>query len=140
MSETADILRYTGRIISERGLRTKRQFAGPDGSLILVAAIYVATHGKQPDVFEFDEDLSITFIASSPDAMQAIRAFSDALDTEPPVTEIAPGHEVPDYIEHVSHWAESGTAFCKRPPTTTRVMYQLNVAADTLDAQQTLAA
>ncbi|MFF9787100.1 DUF6197 family protein [Streptomyces nigrescens] len=140
MPDTANILRYTARIISERGLHTGPQFAHPDGSLDICAAIYLAAHGKQPDDFATDEERSTTFIECSADAMQAIQAVSASLETTPPVTEITPGHEVPNHIEHVSNWASRRTAFRRRPPTTARVMYQLNVAADAIDAQQTLAA
>lgn len=140
MPETADILRYTARILNERGLHTGDQFAAPDGSLDICAAVYVAAHGKQLNVFAFDEDLSIGFIECSAEAMQAIRAISDALDTTPCVTPIVPGHEVPDYIEHVSNWAATIPVFGTRQPTTAEVIGRLTHTADALDRPQALAA
>lgn len=134
MPETARILRYTTRIISERGLRTRRNFVGPTGDIALSAAIYLAAHGKELNVFRFDEDLSIGFIQCSAPAMQAIRAISNALGTEPPVTEITARHEVPDHIEHIEHWTAHGTTFDKHAPTTARVMALLERTADALDA------
>lgn len=140
MPETAAILRYTARILTERGLHTGDQFAAPDGSLDICAAIYVAAHGKDLKVFTFDEDLSIRFIECSAPAMEAIKAVSHGLDTEPCVVPIAPGHEVPDHIEHVSNWAATIPVFGTRQPTTAEVIGQLLRTADTLDAPQTLAA
>lgn len=139
MPETAAILRYTARILTERGLHTGDQFEAPNGALDICAAIYVAAHGKNLRVFAFDEDYSIGFIECSADAMQAIRALSDALDTEPTVTEIAPGHDVPDHIEHVSTWAMFGTAFTGTP-NTSEVISRVLRTADALDTPQTLAA
>ena len=140
MPATASILRYTARILSERGLHTGDQFAAPDGSLDICAAIYVAAHGKELKVFAFDEDLSIRFIECSAEAMQAIRAVSDHLDTAPCVTPIAPGHEVPDYIEHVSNWAATTPVFATRQPTAAEVIGRLLRTADAIDAPPALAA
>ncbi|MFE1767275.1 hypothetical protein ACFW81_24035 [Streptomyces angustmyceticus] len=140
MPETAAILRYTARILTERGLHTGDQFAAPNGSLDICAAIYLAAHGKQLRVFTFDEDLSIGFIECSAPAMAAIRAVSDHLDTAPCVTPIAPGHEVPDYIEHVSNWAATIPVFGTRQPTASEVVSRLLRTADALDAPQALAA
>lgn len=140
MPETAAILRYAARILTERGLHTGDQFAAPDGSLDICAAIYVAAHGKELKVFAFDEDYSIGFIECSADAMQAIRAVSNGLDTEPCVTPIAPGHEVPNYIEHVSNWAATIPVFGTRQPTTAEVIGRILRTADALDTPQHLAA
>lgn len=140
MPETAEILRYAARILTERGLHTGDQFAAPDGSLDICAAIYIAAHGKQLNVFAFDEDLSIGFIECSAPAMQAIRAVSDELDTAPCITPIAPGHDVPDYIEHVSNWAATVPLFATRQPTTSEVIGRILRTADHLDAPRTLAA
>lgn len=140
MSETASILRYTARILTERGLHTGDQFAAPDGSLDICAAIYVAAHGKQLNVFSFDETLSIGFLECSAEAMQAIRVLSAGLDTEPCVTPIVPGHEVPDYIEHLSNWAATIPAFGTRQPTAAEVIQHLVRTADALDTPQALAA
>ncbi|MFI0156152.1 DUF6197 family protein [Streptomyces lydicus] len=140
MPETADILRYAARILTERGLHTGDQFAAPDGSLDICAAIYIAAHGKQLRVFTFDEDLSIGFIECSAPAMAAIRAVSDHLDSTPCFTPIAPGVVVSDYIEHVSNWAATIPLFGTRQPTTAEVIGQLLHTADALDTPHTLAA
>ena len=140
MSETASILRYTARIITERGLHTGDQFEALDGSLDICAAIYVAAHGRALNVFRFAEDLSIGFIECSAPAMAAIRAVSDALDSAPCVTPICPGHEVPDYLEHVSNWAATVPLFGTRQPTTAEVIDRLLHTADALDTTQPLAA
>ncbi|BCK73957.1 hypothetical protein Srufu_079100 (plasmid) [Streptomyces libani subsp. rufus] len=140
MPETADILRYAARILTERGLHTGDQFAAPDGSLDICAAIYIAAHGKQLQVFAFDEDYSIGFIECSAPAMAAIQAVSRGLDTAPCVTTVAPGHDVPDYIEHVSNWAATTPVFAARPPTTSEVIGRLHRTAAALDTPRALAA
>lgn len=103
------VLRRAVRIINERGLHTGDQFATTDGyGLDVCAAIYLAAQPAGTEIpaeFYTDEDASIRLITASAAAMAAIRAVSDRLNTQPPVTEIAPGVEVNDYIEHVSHWA-----------------------------------
>ena len=104
---TPTVLRRASDRINQRGLWTGDQFIEPSGRRIDVcAAIYLAAEGGFiPDEFRTDEDAAIRLIECSAPAMQAIRAVSDHLDTQPPYTEIAPGIEVCDYIEHVSHWA-----------------------------------
>ncbi|MEU7435698.1 MULTISPECIES: hypothetical protein [Streptomyces] len=140
MLETAAILRYAARILTERGLHTGDQFAAPDGSLDICAAIYVAAHGKELKVFAFDEDYSIGFIECSAPAMAAIRAMSDHLDSAPCFTPIAPGVVVSDYIEHVSNWAATIPVFGTRLLTTDEVIGRILRTADTLDAATALAA
>ncbi|GGU62070.1 hypothetical protein [Streptomyces lavendofoliae] len=107
------------------GLHTGPQFAapGPRPCLDLCAAYYlVAEGGPVPLEFYSDETASIRLIECSAGAMQAIRSLSAALDTEPPVTTIAPGVDVPDYIEHVSHWAATPAIGEQRPPTESEVI------------------
>lgn len=141
MSEIADILRYTARILAERGIHTGPQFAAPDGSLDICAAIYLAAYGKQPAEFETDEDYSTTVIELSYEARQAIKALSASLPTEPPTVESAPGYEEPSHLEHVSRWASTGQFPDEQPPTLTEVINHLARAADALDSTpQSLAA
>lgn len=106
MPETANTLQRAAHLIAHRGLHTGPQFVdratlGVD----ICAAIYLAAEGICPDEFLTDEDASIHLIQGSARSMLAIQAISNGLPTEPPVTEICPGHEVPDHIEHVCHWA-----------------------------------
>nr|WSX25506.1 hypothetical protein OG690_38125 [Streptomyces tubercidicus] len=141
MSETADILRYAARIISERGLHTGPHFAHADGSLDICAAIYLAAYGKQPAEFETDEDYSTTLIELSYEARQAIKALSASLPTEPPTVESAPGYEEPSHLEHVSRWASTGQFPDEQPPTAAEVTDHLVRTADALDSPpQSLAA
>lgn len=123
MSNTTEtVLDRTARLIHLHGLHRGEQFAS-FGRLDVCAAIYLATHGRPvPAEFYTDEDASIRLIECSAPAMQAIRALSDALDTEPCFTEIVPGHEVPDYIEHVSNWASTAPIGHTDPPTTSEVI------------------
>lgn len=135
MPSTARILRDAAGLISEYGLHTGEQFAqhGTD-ALDICAAIYVSATETLPAEFYADEVTSLALIEASADAMQAIRALSAALDTEVCTTEIAPGYEVPDYIEHVSNWAATAPVFVDRPPTATEVIGRLVRTAHALDA------
>ena len=109
MPHTARTIRRAIHLINGRGLHTGDQFADGAGnfaSLDVCAAIYCAAEGfPVPAEFHTDEDAAIRLIECSAPAMATIRAVSDHLDTQPPYTEIAPGIEVCDYIDHVSHWA-----------------------------------
>jgi hypothetical protein len=140
MPETANILRYAARILTERGLHTSHQFAAPDGSLDICAAIYIAAYGKEPLEFATDEDFSAELIQLSYDAMDAIKALSASLPTEPPTIEVAPGYEEPSHLEHVSRWASDGQFPDEEPPTQAAVIEVLQRTADALDTEQALAA
>lgn len=134
MSNTAEILRTAAHFINRAGLNTGTQFIDPTTrSIDVAAAIYVAAEGIAPDEFHTDEATSLEIIAASAPAMTAIRALSDSLDTDPCVTVVAPGHEVPDYIEHVSNWAATKPVWGDRPPTTSEVIGALLRAAQTAD-------
>lgn len=136
MPDTARILEQAACLISLCGLHTGDQFAAPNphGPLDACAAIYIAAEkpGATPAEFYTDEVTSLALIEASADAMQAIRALSDALDTEPPTTEIVPGMEVPDHIDHVSNWAATTPPFANRPPTETEVIGRLIRTAEAL--------
>lgn len=133
MPETADILDRTAKLLHREGLHTGEQFAGKDGALDVCAAIYLAAEGRIPPEFYTDEDASLLLIGCSAKAMLAIQAISAVLDTEPCVTVICPGHEVPDYIEHVSHWAATRAPLAETPPTVSEVIGRILRAADHLD-------
>jgi len=125
MPETARILRAAAQNLTWRGLHTGDQFASPTGALDVCAAIYTAAHGTIPHEFHTDEVASIALIEASAPAMAAIRAVSASLESEPCTTEICPGHEVPDYIEHVSNWAATAPINHTEPPTESEVIGRL---------------
>ncbi|MEV4975600.1 DUF6197 family protein [Streptomyces scopuliridis] len=131
---TPTILRRAAHIVTNRGLHTGDQFAASrHGALDACAAIYVAAHGfPVPPEFYTDEIASIRLIECSATAMQAISAISQSLDTEPCFIEIAPGHTVPEHIEHVSNWAATAPIGSKVPPTTSEVIGRLLRTADHL--------
>lgn len=143
MPDTARILREAARLITRQGLHTGTQFAGPsngfsslDGPLDVCAAIYIAATGKAPSEFQRDEVTSLAIIGASASAMQAIRALSDDLDTEPSTIPITEDHAVPDHIEHVSNWAATAPIGKDTvPPTPAEVVGRILRTADTLDAQ-----
>ena len=137
MNGTDLILRETARIIDFRGLHTGSQFATNTGRrssleapLDICAAVYAATTGHVPDVFYTDEVASLARIESSERAMAAIRAISEALDTDPCET-----NGQPDYIEHVSNWAATRAPFSSAPPTTSEVIGRILRAAQQLTNQ-----
>ncbi|MCX4606891.1 hypothetical protein OG402_41420 [Streptomyces anulatus] len=135
MPETAYTLRRAAHIISYRGLHTGEQFASADSSALdIAAAIYFAAENTFPAEFFTDENTSLEIIAASADAMAAIRILSAVIGTEPCATEIAPGHDVPDYIEHVCHWAMTTPVFGTQPPTTSEVIGALLRAATAADS------
>lgn len=128
------ILRRAARFIHLRGLHRGDQFVHL-GRLDVSAAIYIAAEGLPIPQEFFDDELgAIRLIECSAPAMQALRALSAALDTEPPTTRITDDHAVPDYIDHVSNWAATspiGEAF---PPTTTEVIGRILRASDQAEA------
>jgi hypothetical protein len=120
------------------GIHTGDQFAA-DGSLgpvlDICAIAYMQTEGgKVPREFYTDEVASLRLIECSAGAMQAIRAISAALDSEPCVTEVAPGVDVTDYIEHVSNWAATAPIGQTAPPSTSEVTGRILRAAQTAEA------
>ncbi|WP_331764795.1 hypothetical protein [Streptomyces sp. NBC_01238] len=135
MSSTAGILRRAAHLITHRGLHTGDQFIDRStNSADVAAAIFVAAEVVVPREFYTDEVTSLEIIAASAPAMTAIRALSDSLDTDACVTEIVPGHDVPDYIEHVCNWAATTPVFGTRPPSTSEVIGAILRAAQAADA------
>jgi hypothetical protein len=113
--------------------------------LDICAVAYIVAEGCQPPPeFFTNEVASLRLIECSSRAMAAIRAISDALDTDVCETEIEPGTRVPDYIEHVSNWAATASpVHPKRPPTVDEVIGRILRAAQAVDqrtATQTTAA
>ncbi len=148
MNTTAYDLHVMAAYVNLHGLHTGDQFAQRSGWLTrldISALAYVVAEDLTPDRYpaEFftDEVASIRLIECSAKAMAAIRAISDALDSEPCETEIAPGHSVPDYIEHVSNWAAVPGLFSTTPPSTSEVIGRILRAAEKTrqDAPQTAA-
>jgi len=143
MRGTHGVLRKMATIINTQGLHTGEQFAhhGPMDQLDICALAYIVAEDCPPPAELYtDEVASIRLIECSAGAMQAIRAISAVLDTEPCETEIAPGHAVPDYIEHVSSWAMTPPVFDDRPPSTSEVIGRILRAADHLDTATPAAA
>lgn len=132
MPETASILRAAAQLITDHGLHTGNQFAHPDGPLDMCAAIYLAAHGTIPAEFYTDEITSLALIEASAPAMAAIRAVSDSLESAPCTTPVAPGHEVPDHLEHVANWAATTPIGRTAPPTEAEVVGRLIRVADQL--------
>ncbi|MFJ2279174.1 hypothetical protein ACIOEZ_34060 [Streptomyces sp. NPDC087866] len=123
MTTTAGTLRRAAHLINHRGLHTGTQFADrATNSADITAAIFVAAEGHMPAEFYTDEPTSLEIIAASAQTMAALRVLSESLPTSPCVTTIAPGHSVPDYIEHVSNWAATKPVWGNRPPTVSEVV------------------
>lgn len=142
MNSTRFVLRKMATVISAQGIHTGDQFAqhGPMDKLDICAVAYiVAEQRPAPPEFFTDEAASLRLIESSAKAMTAIRAISDALDSDPCETEIEPGTRVPDYIEHVSNWAATRAPFAPAPPTTSEVIGRILRAAQNLTTSQTAA-
>ncbi|MFG2540605.1 hypothetical protein ACGFU4_35745 [Streptomyces sp. NPDC048511] len=134
MPSTAGTLRRAAYILNSLGMHTGKQFAAADSdALDVAAAIYFAAENTFPAEFATDETTSLAIIGASAPAVAAIRALSGSLITEPPYTEMAPGVEVPDYVEHVSHWAATAPTFSTKPPTLSEVIGALHRAAQTAD-------
>ena len=138
MPSTAGTLRRAAHLINHRGLHTGNQFADKaTNTADIAAAIFVAAEAHMPAEFYTDEVTSLEIIAASAPTMAAIRTLSDSLPTEPSYTEIVAGHQVPEYIEHVSNWAATTPVWGTRPPTTSEVIGALLRAAQTADALTT---
>lgn len=132
---TAEALRRAADLIHADGLHTGNQFMDQaTGALDIAAAIYITAEGGIPDAFYTDEVTSLAIIGASAPAMAAIRTLSGSLITAPPYTQIVPGHNVPDHIEHVSNWASTTPTFGTRPPTVSEVIGALHRAAQAADA------
>ncbi|MCX4571573.1 hypothetical protein OOK48_35215 [Streptomyces viridodiastaticus] len=131
MNTTAYDLHVMAAYVNLHGLHTGNQFAAANNRLDICAIAYVVAEDcTVPAEFYTDEVASLRLIECSAKAMAAIRAISDALDSEPCETEIAPGHSVPDYIEHVSNWAAVPGLFATAPPSTSEVIGRILRAAE----------
>jgi hypothetical protein len=135
MQSTAQTLRAMATRAARDGIHTGEQFASHEtGALDISGLAFVTAEDTEvPAEFYVDEDASIRLIECSAGAMLAIKAISSVLDTEPCATEIAPGHDVPDYIEHVSIWAMTPPVFETRPPSLSEVIGRILRAADHID-------
>ncbi|MYW49636.1 hypothetical protein [Streptomyces sp. SID161] len=136
MQTTTETLIETAHIITTHGLHTGNQFAATDSDAIdICAAVYMAAEGTCPPEFSTDEDTSLAIISASAPAMAAIRALSDALESDVNDTEIAPGYTIPDHIEHVTQWVLRPGIGCTEPPTVDEVIGRILRAANTLAIQ-----
>jgi ornithine cyclodeaminase/alanine dehydrogenase-like protein (mu-crystallin family) len=134
MLSTAEILRRAADLIHRHGLHTGEQFMDHrTGALDVAAAIFVVAESGMSRQFIVDEAESLAIIGASAPAMAAIRTLSDSLPTQPSYTEIVAGHQVPEYIEHVSNWAATTPVWGTRPPTMSEVIGALLRAAQTAD-------
>jgi hypothetical protein len=93
-----------------------------------------AEGGTVPPEFYTDEVASLHLIECSARAMQAIRAISDALPTDPPTETIAPGVDVPNHIDHVSNWVRTAGIGETEPPSDLEVMGRLIRTARAINA------
>ncbi|WP_371099845.1 hypothetical protein [Streptomyces sp. PU_AKi4] len=140
MATTAMNLHVMAAYANLYGIHTGDQFAAADDRLDICAIAYVVAEDcPVPPEFYTDEVASLRLIESSAKTMAAIRAISDALDSEPCETEIEPGTRVPDYIEHVSNWAATRAPFATAPPTTSEVIGRILRAAQNHATNQTAA-
>lgn len=140
MPSTAHTLRTMAHTANTDGIWRGDQFATHSDFVDLGAhldisalAYVVAENCHIPAEFFTDEDASLRLIECSAPSMQAIRAISAALDTEACTIPIAPGHDVPDYIEHVSNWARTPGIGETTPPSTSEVIGRILRAAALLE-------
>ncbi|GAA3154270.1 hypothetical protein ACFQ0X_44020 [Streptomyces rectiviolaceus] len=129
MSSTGTILRTAAQLYAYYGHHNGPHFAGFDGRLDPVAAIFRAITGHTPHCFIDDDDIALLLITTNAPAMDAIRALSAVLPTEPPLTD-----GVVDHIEHISDL--TAYAALGQPPATPDVVLgnfaRAAQAADTL--------
>ncbi|MFH8295089.1 hypothetical protein [Streptomyces sp. NPDC018059] len=153
---TATLLRDAVFHLSQYGLHREHAFVGPNprahldhGPLDVCAAIYLAaTASPLPPLFHStdpaDEQAAIELIKANPQAMAAIHALWDGLDskiTEADVCDELPTADGPDeWIDRVSYWAATAPASWAEPPTLLEVMGRLLRTADALEQQTALAA
>jgi hypothetical protein len=127
MPSTATTLRQMADFINRVGIHTGPQFATkkPRWQLDICAVAFVmANNTVCPDVFYADEAVSERLIQRSALAMAAIKAISDALDSEVCTTD-----GEPDYIEHVCCWVANPAIGCSVPPSVSEVIGRILRAA-----------
>lgn len=137
MTTTACTIRTAVHLLETHGLHTGPQFIGPHMELDVVAAVYIAAEGIIPGSFRTNETAALSLIHTSAPTMQAIRAISAGLDTEPPYTQVCPGLELPEYVDHVAHWATMPGIGQHQPPTRLEVIGRLLRTADQVDTHTT---
>ncbi|MDJ0466107.1 hypothetical protein [Streptomyces sp. H27-C3] len=150
---TATLLRDAAFHLSQYGLHREHAFVGPNtrahldhGPLDVCAAVYLAaTASPLPPLFHSadtaDEQAAIELIKAQPQAMAAIHALWDGLDskiTEADVSDELPTADGPDeWIDRVSYWAATAPVSWAKPPTLIEVMGRLIRTADALEQQHT---
>ncbi|WP_042174626.1 hypothetical protein [Streptomyces sp. NBRC 110035] len=131
MATTAMNLHVMAAYANLHGIHTGDQFATGDRLDICAIAYVVAKDCPAPPVFYTDECASLDLIEASEPAMDAIRAISASLHSEPCET-----NGQPDYIEHVSNWAATRAPFSSAPPTPSEVIGRILRAALALDTDR----
>jgi hypothetical protein len=129
-TSTRLILETMAASIRDTGLHTGEQFASAvTGRLDIAAHGFRAVTGKTPGCFYTDEGLALLLIETCAPLMDALKAISAALDTEPCHID-----EAPQYVDHVANWARTPGIGEKQPPTTSEVIGRILRAIQTLDA------
>ncbi|MFF3731002.1 hypothetical protein ACFYXM_11925 [Streptomyces sp. NPDC002476] len=153
---TATLLRDAVFHLSQYGLHREHAFVGPNtrthldhGPLNVCASIYMAaTANPLPPVFHStetaDEQAAIELIKANPQAMAAIHAVWDGLDSK--ITEVDVCDELPtadgpeEWIDRVSYWAATAPTSWTEAPTLLEVLGRLIRTADALEQHTALAA
>ncbi|MFE4915890.1 hypothetical protein ACFRCX_30775 [Streptomyces sp. NPDC056652] len=129
MSSTATVLYTAAELLNHYGLHTGDHFASTNGHLDINAAIFRAVTGSAPNCFLDNDDRALLLIQTNEPAMEAIRALSAALPTEPPTD---PETGADDYIEHLAGWATTAPIGHGAPPTELEVIGVIVRAANGL--------
>ncbi|MFC9736138.1 hypothetical protein ACFWG5_34265 [Streptomyces hydrogenans] len=134
MSGTARTLRAAAHAANYHGLQSGPRFIDTDGRLDLVAAIYLGATGRTPHALGTSNDptnpfndLARLLIETNEDVMNAIRAVSIAIGTEPP-TDSETGE--PCLIEHLWYWQIDRRMDTGTPPTAAETVGLLLRAAN----------
>lgn len=141
MRPVANTLHDMASVIAIDSLHRGEQFGehGHIDRLDICALAYVTAEWigptRTPAEFFTDELASMRLIECSAGAMTAIRAISAALDTPVREEQLAPGLNVPNYIEHVSNWARTAPVGETQPPTDNEVIGRILRAINTLAVQ-----
>ncbi|MFK8851302.1 hypothetical protein [Streptomyces sp. Ac-502] len=142
MLSVATILTTAADDISYHGLHQNpavRHFADTRGRLDLAGALYRAATGTTPtEIARFTPDFTSLAIRTHDAAMDAITWVSAAIELRtqvgPPLT-----NGRPDYIEHITRWAEGTAVFQTQPPLVCEVIGLLHRAARLAHPQPTTA-
>jgi hypothetical protein len=117
--ETVSTLLAAAVLIDHFGLHTGDHLASTNGRLSINAAIFRATTRSTPNCFLYNDDLALLLIQTNEPAMEAIRALSAALPTEPPFD---PETGADDHIEHLAGWVTIAPIGHSAPPTELEVI------------------